>query len=103
MIHQHLSRRDEAANLLWIITPGVSQDGEGQSFLVQARAVLRLSQTQASRQLLRLFFRMAQNGNDHAAVVDGMEQKTTRSSKQVQASKPTAVPQGTFGVQHLCP
>ena len=81
---------------------GVSQGGEGQSFLVQARAVLRLPQTQASRQLLRLFFRMAQNSNDRATVVDGMEQ-SNNSEQQVQASEPTAVPQGTLGEQRLCP
>ena len=48
---------------------------------------------------------MAQNSNDHAAVVDGMEQ-SNNSEQQVQASEPTAVPQavyGTFGEQRLCP
>ena len=45
---------------------------------------------------------MAQNSNDHAAVVDGMEQ-SNNSEQQVQASEPTVVPQGTFGEQRLCP
>ena len=45
---------------------------------------------------------MAQNSNDHAAVVDDMEQ-SNNSEQQVQASEPTAVPQGTFGEQRLCP
>ena len=44
---------------------------------------------------------MSQNSDDHAAVVDGMEQ-TDNPEQQVQAAEPTAVPQGTFGEQRVC-
>jgi len=46
---------------------------------------------------------MAQNSDDHAAVVDvdGME-RSDSSEQQIQAFEPTAVPLGTFDEQRLC-
>ena len=52
--------------------------------------------------VVEAIFRLAQNSNYHAAVVDGMEQ-SNNPEQQVQASEPTAVPQGTFSEQRLCP